>query len=633
MSFSALGIRQKILFVAILLFLLVGGALVAVVTGRVIGIEQRLTAETVNATAEEISRWVQGHRQVVRSLASLPVMRDGGAEEIAAFLQEFGKQMSEEVEVLLFADRQGNGYYHTGARHDLSDRDYFKALVQEQSAEYLVTNPFLARSTGNVIIAITYAVKDRAGQIKGLVFASINTGTLSAVANRLQLAEKSDGWLIDGTGQVFAHPNANYPLKLKIADSAEHGFRGLDALAGTLLANKNGVGEFTDADGIARTLFFAPIANTPGWVFAESIPTRHFMSTTHSLLITLVVGFVAILGLLWLSLGYFTGAIAVMGEKVRHCAESLDLKTRFDAGGRDEIGRMAQDLNTLLQALADALAGAQKNAGENASVSAQMSGSARQMGEAAETTSGHVRQVEEEMQRIFSEVQFASDSFSHTRDQAIEANARLAAVRDTIDSMACSVRERATEQTALSGKLSQLTHQTDQVRNVLAVIDGIAEQTNLLALNAAIEAARAGEHGRGFAVVADEVRNLADHTQKALTEIDTTLNVIARSVTDASDEMVRSAQASEQLREEWDQGSEAIGGVVTSMGQSTQAVQDGAARLNELLQAIERGAAEMHEISDVTRGYVHSIEEIAAAAQHLDSLTGRLQRQLARFSF
>lgn len=633
MFFSMLGIRQKILLIATLLFLVVGGTLVAVVTGRVVAIEQRLTAEIVSATAEEISRWVEGHRQVVRSLASLSVLREGSTEDIAAFLEDFGRQMSDEVEVLLYADAEGNGYYHTGARHNLADREYFKILVKEQSADHVVTNPFLARSTGNVIIAIAYAVRDPFGKVKGLVFASINTDTLSAVANRLQLAEKGEGWIIDGAGRVFAHPNPDYPLKLTIAGSGDMGFHGLDQFAGTLLEHKRGVGEFTDADGVERTLFFAPIAHTPGWVFAESVPTRHFMSTTYSVVVTLLAGFAAIFGLLWLTLGYFTGAIADMGRKVRHCAQSLDLKTRFASNRRDEIGQMAQDLDTLLQALTDALASAQRNAGENASVSAQMSSSARQMGSAAEAILRHVEQVEEQMQRISAEVQFASDSFSQTQDQTNAANARLAEVRDTIDAMARSVRARSAEQTALAGKLDHLSHQTGQVRNVLTVINGIAEQTNLLALNAAIEAARAGEHGRGFAVVADEVRNLADHTQKALTEIDTTLNVIAQSVVEASTEMANSAHASEHLREESDRGSEIIGAVVASMGVSTQAVQDVAARLRELLQSIERSTAEMHEISDVTRGYVHSVEEITAAANHLDGLTATLQRQLERFRF
>src|SRR5690606_2723521 len=119
------------------------------------------------------------------------------------------------------------------------------------------------------------------------------------------------------------------------------------------------------------------------------------------------------------------------------------------------------------------------------SVSAQMSSSARQMGSADEAILRHVEQVEEQMQRISAEVQFASDSFSQTQDQTNAANARLAEVRDTIDAMARSVRARSAEQTALAGKLDHLSHQTGQVRNVLTVINGIAEQTNLLALNAA----------------------------------------------------------------------------------------------------------------------------------------------------
>ena len=94
----------------------------------------------------------------------------------------------------------------------------------------------------------------------------------------------------------------------------------------------------------------------------------------------------------------------------------------------------------------------------------------------------------------------------------------------------------------LSGKLIQLTQDTEQVKDVLSVISDIAEQTNLLALNAAIEAARAGEHGRGFAVVADEVRKLAERTQKSLAEINATINVVIQSISETSDAMIKNAE-------------------------------------------------------------------------------------------
>ena len=101
----------------------------------------------------------------------------------------------------------------------------------------------------------------------------------------------------------------------------------------------------------------------------------------------------------------------------------------------------------------------------------------------------------------------------------------------------------------ISSQMNTLAEQTAQIRSIIEMIKDIAEQTNLLALNAAIEAARAGEHGRGFAVVADEVRKLAERTQKSLAEIDVTISVVVQSVSTASENIKENSQKVIDLNE------------------------------------------------------------------------------------
>ncbi|WP_104628493.1 methyl-accepting chemotaxis protein [Helicobacter bizzozeronii] len=118
---------------------------------------------------------------------------------------------------------------------------------------------------------------------------------------------------------------------------------------------------------------------------------------------------------------------------------------------------------------------------------------------------------------------------------------------DSISNLFGQITEASKTEEELASKVEQLSKNADSVKSILHIINDIADQTNLLALNAAIEAARAGEHGRGFAVVADEVRNLAARTQKSLAEINSTIGVIVQEINDVSSQMNLNSKKIEQL--------------------------------------------------------------------------------------
>ncbi|NPA59542.1 MAG: hypothetical protein GXO30_03625, partial [Epsilonproteobacteria bacterium] len=124
-----------------------------------------------------------------------------------------------------------------------------------------------------------------------------------------------------------------------------------------------------------------------------------------------------------------------------------------------------------------------------------------------------------------------------TKDQTLQAKEKIDKARAVILNTVGQIQANASIEHEIADKLNHLSSDAEQIKGVLSIIGDIADQTNLLALNAAIEAARAGEHGRGFAVVADEVRQLAEKTQKSLTEINASVSVIVQAILDSSQAM------------------------------------------------------------------------------------------------
>lgn len=183
----------------------------------------------------------------------------------------------------------------------------------------------------------------------------------------------------------------------------------------------------------------------------------------------------------------------------------------------------------------------------------------------------------------------------------------------------------------LAKKLENLNNHTVQVKEVLTIIGDIAEQTNLLALNAAIEAARAGEHGRGFAVVADEVRKLAERTQKSLLEINSTINVVVQEIVESTQEMGQSAKEFESLVFIAKSVEKSIDGVAMVVNDASKASKKSLETSLEIGKNIDKIKNQTTEIHELSISNTRSVEEIAAASEHLHKLTEELDNKLGQF--
>jgi len=218
-----------------------------------------------------------------------------------------------------------------------------------------------------------------------------------------------------------------------------------------------------------------------------------------------------------------------------------------------------------------------------------------------------------------------------TSKNVMNASNRLGEAHETIKTLVDNVNNTATKEHEMADNLANLSKDAENVKSVLVIISDIADQTNLLALNAAIEAARAGEHGRGFAVVADEVRKLAERTQRSLSEINVAINVIVQAIVDTGTQMDKNAKSINSLVENTTEVEDTIDLAIDEIKQTLKIAENSEKVSKELADSTQNIINNINTLDEISTQNTQSIKAIDDKALSLQKDAKELSNQLSLF--
>ena len=511
-------------------------------------------------------------------------------------------------------DQRGTVVYEDGTSTNVSEHGYIdKVLDGEMVVSDLIVDP----KDGSAVVVYAVPIQ-RFGETLGALIALRDVTELGDITDRLGFGANGYAYMFGPDGTLYGYPDRSMVKERRNLFEGTGLFADAGRAVKELGIGSTGVIRYS-VDNEVRLMGLAPLPTT-GWTIAIGTAEHEVLRNIQGLRKTLLLVSAIIIGLGIAVVYFLAGRITKPLVGVQDVIEAVaagDLTRLAETQSKDEIGRVAAALNATIETIREAL-------GLVTHTSDELAGTSQEMASVAQEVSASIEEVASTANQ-FSGTLDAMNTNAHNISRDIQnISSQSAEGADAIADIVQEVSALQTNTAGLADDIAELGALSDQIGRIINVIDEIAEQTNLLALNAAIEAARAGEHGRGFAVVADEVRRLAEQSSDATTEIAALIGRIQEGITSAVTGMNDGAGQAARVAKSVDASGELLRNILAEVDGIVGAVQ-------QISASIEETNIGGHEIASGTEEQAASIEEIAGSAQNLTDLGAQLQELLQRF--
>ncbi|KZN38935.1 methyl-accepting chemotaxis protein [Pseudoalteromonas luteoviolacea S2607] len=336
------------------------------------------------------------------------------------------------------------------------------------------------------------------------------------------------------------------------------------------------------------------------------------------------------IGIAYVTVSRITKPLAEVNRVLDIVAKG-DMTHSLDASAKDEFGELAQSCNTLIESLKDLIAGIVSRSTQLAAASEQTSAITSESSHAIKSQQSQVEQAATATTEMSSTAHGVSNSAHQALEEIKNADQEAERVKGISHDNKRTIEQLAHEVEEVSTVINKLHQDSSAIGGILDVIRGIAEQTNLLALNAAIEAARAGEQGRGFAVVADEVRSLASKTQESTQEIQSMIESLQSGAEEAVSAMSKGQQQAESCVAQSDIANEALNSITDAVSRAHDVSEEIATAANEQQQVSQEISERLESIVTIAEQTAEGANQTSISSSEVAKLAEELRQSVSQF--
>lgn len=581
------------------------------------GATEKQLEEVAGLTSEAIATSlnnIKGSMKIASQntmLAAAILDKDNDEAQKAAYdyIGAFRNQVMN-VENIMIVDKQGAALMTDKDRNpslNVADKKYFKDAL---GGRVIVSDVVISGNSNKPTVVFVQPLTSYS-QVVGVMLAEVRFSNISRYAAKANVGKDGYVYLIDKNGTFVYHSKEEKILKESIhdIDSSE-----LKALIPKMASIEGGEGFFT-YEGARKYIRYKPAGD---WTLVLLADYSEYMKPAINIgKSTLLIGIVCIITAMIIAFFISTFNIVQPLHKLKVLmskAGTGDLKVEAHIRTRDEIAELAASFNQMIKAQGQIVSQVRSGAREMAASSERMAVSTQQISAATQQINSSIQEVAMGADKQYVSLTEAYEAFMNlseliqqAKEQANSSseNAYLtmrtadkgrAKVNDTIH--AINIISNTTEHTY--EVLNILDNLSNKIGNIIGTINSLAEQTNLLALNATIEAARAGEHGKGFAVVADEVRKLSEQSNKGAQEIGSLVNEM----------IIQTRQAVKSINE---------GKLAVDNG--ARIAEDTDKAFKEIINAVEQIVTNISEIAAVTEKQVTTSEQVVGYLENVAHIT------------